>query len=132
MIAAPLLFDGVTGVTRPVCVIGIGAGLAFCLIVTWPLELPTNKDAGIVECCIPSSSGSTNSNSLSAALSACSARALKASSTTGWLWPARSGMESDDKAFDIPIGFELLDLGEIDCNGELDFALEVESSVIGG
>lgn len=93
---------------------GIGAGFDFDLLVVWPLLLPTNRDAGIMEWCISSSSGSTSSSNLSAALSACSALALSASSTTGWPFPM-SVRESEDNAFDTPAaGLESLDLGEND------------------
>lgn len=64
---------------------------------TFPL-LPTNSELGIVECCMLSSSGSTSSRSLSAALSACSARALRASSTTGC--PAVVSNDPEDNALD--------------------------------
>ena len=57
---------------------GIWSVFAFDLTVIVPLELLNRRWV------VPSSSGSTNSKSRSAALSACSARARRASSTTGW------------------------------------------------
>ena len=69
------LFTGVAG--------GIAIDLAGGFGVA-PLE--GNNEAGIGEIWLPSS-GSTNSKSCSAALSACAARALRASSTTEWGTP---------------------------------------------
>ena len=57
---------------------GIWSLFAFDLAVIDPLEFLNRR------CVVPSSSGSTSSKSRSAALSACSARARRASSTTGW------------------------------------------------
>lgn len=80
----------------------------------------TSSDAGSVEACMPSSSGSTNSKRRSAALSACSARARRASSTIGWGMPAGGDAVDVDKAFEGP-GRELLDLGDNDAACEFDF-----------
>jgi len=78
------------------CTCANGTGLAALLLTVWPLDPPTNKAAGIG---VSSSSGSTSSNNLSAALSACSALALSASSTTGCPGTP-SGSDPDDIAFD--------------------------------
>ena len=56
---------------------GTWSVFAFVLAVIGPLEF-------LKRCVVASSSGSTSSKSRSAALSACSARARRASSTTGW------------------------------------------------
>ncbi len=70
------LFDGVTGTTLYDHV--LDANGVLCDDIADPLD--GKRDGGIGETCA-SSSGSTNSSKRSAALSACSARARKASST---------------------------------------------------
>jgi hypothetical protein len=110
LIISVFLFIGVAGIIVRPCVIGNGEGLDLTLGVEFPL--PISNDVGIVECCMPSSSGSTSSRSRSAALSACSARARSASSTTGC--PPCDSRESTefDNVFDAPAVLEPFDLGE--------------------
>ena len=76
-----LLF-GVTGKTMGWAP-GISSISTFVSVNIGPLEF-LNREGDVRWCVIPSFSGSTNSKSRSAALSACSARARRASSTTGW------------------------------------------------
>ena len=83
---------------------------AFDLAVISPLEFFNRR------CVVPSSSGSTSSKSRSAALSACSARARRASSTTGWpaviseIDPEESALETvnlesgDNRGISVSIG----------------------------
>lgn len=84
---------------------GIWSVFAFILAVIGPLGFLNRM------CVVSSSSGSTSSKSRSAALSACSARARRASSTTGW--PAViSQIDSEESALET-VSFESADNGGI-------------------
>ena len=76
IMVAALLFGVARGAIARVPAIWSLFALVFAVID--PLEFLNRS------CAVPSSSGSTSSKSRSAALSACSARARRASSTTGW------------------------------------------------
>lgn len=121
LITAVALWFGVTGTGFP-RIVGRGVGFVLTFVAcACPFPVLSSEDGILGWLFMRSSSGSTSSRSLSAALSACSARARRASSTTGsWLVPI-SDSEPDDKAFDTdPVGrwsdtgdivWLLLDLG---------------------
>lgn len=107
-----LLF-GVTGKTMGRAP-GISSISTFVSVNIGPLEF-LNREGDVRWCVIPSFSGSTNSKSRSAALSACSARARRASSTTGWpvviseIDPEESALEtatleSGDRGISVSMG----------------------------
>jgi len=109
------LFIGVLGGARasskPLEPLGFECGVASLLC--------SSKDAGMCGGLAPSSSGSTSSSRRSAALSACSARARNASSTTRGGAPVGGEFVEVDNAWDRP-RLELLDLGESEAAWERD------------
>jgi len=74
---AVLRLAGVTGGARLRIIVDVFGTLGFGVAI----PLPSSRDGGIVECWLSSPSGSFSSSNRSAALCACSARALRASST---------------------------------------------------
>lgn len=77
---AAVRLSGVTGGEARLRIIA-GAFCALDFGVADPLR-PRSSDGGIVECWLSSPSGSFSSSNRSAALCACSARAIRASSTS--------------------------------------------------